>query len=134
MKKYNLIMITVILLLAATIAQGGLFQFGAGKKPVEFNLITQPLIETGAAITSKCIFTGFVVKTDGTNNVTLTFHDNASAASGNLLLPTAVVVPGTARIYTFGYSPGVPAYNGVYVTISVAGGGATAVMVLYDQG
>ena len=83
-------------------------------------------------MTGECAFHGIVLKTDGSNNVTLNIYDN-TAASGTKLIPTDFVVPGSD--YYFGYSPpkAIKCSNGVYISVSVAGGGSCAFQVFYDN-
>jgi hypothetical protein len=65
-------------------------------------------------------FKGFLITPDGANNVTITFYDNASAASGTQLTPDMIFAgDGGTQGITF------PAYiqckNGIYADITTAG-------------
>jgi hypothetical protein len=87
------------------------------------------------AITGPGAFGGIILLTDGTNNVTVNIYDNDKPLpDGNKLIPTNTVFTGTTRIWALGYDPPTPVSLGVYVTISVAGGGTCSYQILYDQG
>lgn len=63
-----------------------------------------------------------VVATDGTNNVTFDLYDNASAASGDKLLPSFTIVTATTNVFTAVNFKTPLAYNkGVYVDITTSG-------------
>ncbi len=94
--------------------------------------ITAPAAASAAAVTGRAAFYGIIVKTDGINNVTLNIYDN-TAASGTKLIPTDTVISGTERTWTLSYTPAVGCTIGVYVSISVAGGGSAVYQVEYDQ-
>lgn len=98
----------------------------------EESLITTPATASGIAYTGSGWFNGFVLRTDGTNNVTVNIYDGV-AATATLLIPTNTVVPGTD--YYFGYRPPSPIRirTGIYVTVAVAGGGACSYQVLYSR-
>ena len=75
-----------------------------------------------AITTTDGLFYGIAVITDGTNAVTVSIYDNASAASGTELIPTWVVTSSsTDRAQAFGISPGAIFYNGIYVDITTGG-------------
>jgi hypothetical protein len=99
----------------------------------DINRITVPAAASSAAVSGACLFYGITVITDGTNNVTLNIYDN-TAASGTRLIPTNFIIPGIDRY--FGYKPPLPirCTNGIYVSVSVAGGGTCSYQVLYDRG
>jgi hypothetical protein len=91
---------------------------------------------SGVAVTGACAYYGVTVLTDGTNAVTIKIYGN-TAASGPVLVET-LVIAGSQRVFTYGYSPAVnnvagTAITGVYVSSSVAGGGSYAWQVQYDQ-
>lgn len=130
-------LVFVVLLLAFmgfTLATAGTLHWGAGKTPTKFDQHSAIKSASGVHVSSRCVFTGFVVTTDGTNAVTLSFYNNASAGTGTLLPPGTITIPGNAYVYPFGFSPGIYASAGIYVTMSVAGGGTASISVLYDQG
>jgi hypothetical protein len=77
---------------------------------------------TAAITTASGYFGGVILATDGTNNVTISVYDNASAASGTKLLPTTVVTTSAAnRSTAIDVNPAVRFYNGIYVEITCAG-------------
>lgn len=90
---------------------------------------------SGSQTASKLIYTGdgnlhkIVVSTDGTNAVTLDAYDETSA-TGTKLIPTWIVTSSsTDRTQTIGFSPPVRYSKGLYINVSVAGGGTTAYVV-----
>lgn len=107
-------------------------RFQAGNQPVEYRTQSAELAASGIALAGENVFCGLLVKTDGTNNVTITVYDNASAASGDKLLPSAFVVKGTALLWGIELDKGILADNGIYVEITCAG--TCSVIALYDQG
>jgi len=111
----------------------GIKHFGAGKPPEKIDVLTQPSASSGVAVTGACVFKGIIFKTDGTNDVTVTVYDNTSA-SGNKLTPESFVIEGSARVFALSYEPGVLAVNGIYVAMSVAGGGEASFQVKHTQG
>jgi len=110
----------------------GTQQFGSGKTPAKVNDISTPKTASGIHVTGPAGFAGLIVKTDGTNNVTLNVFDN-TAASGTRLIPEDTVVLGAARLWTLCFDPPIRCTEGVYVAGTVAAG-AFAVQVVYDQG
>jgi len=64
-------------------------------------------------------FKGFVIVPDGTNNVTITFHDSTTA-SGDKLLPT-MTFAGNGGAHGFTLPAFAYAKNGIYVNITTAG-------------
>ncbi len=95
--------------------------------------VTAPATASAASVESKAAFYGLIFRTDGTNNITLNVYDNASEASGTKLVPTDVIILGSSRLWTLSIDPPIAAANGIYVSISIAGGGATSYQVLYDD-
>jgi len=73
------------------------------------------------------------VKTDGVNAVTLSFYDNTSAAAGTVTMPTSIVLAATPQTQAISFGPPLYPQTGVYVSITVAGGGAATVWVNHDQ-
>jgi len=61
---------------------------------------------------------GILVKTDGTNNATLTLYDN-TAGSGDIVF--SVVVAGANRSGYFPFPNPLKTYTGLYATISGTG-------------
>lgn len=74
----------------------------------------------GVVIASDGYFKGFIITPDGTNDVSIVFYDNASAASGTKLTPTMTFAgSGGTQGITF------PAYiickNGIYADVTTVG-------------
>lgn len=106
-----------------------LWQKGAGKPPGQYLERSSGLSSSGIAKTGTCLFDGFTVKTNGVNDITVTFYDNTSA-SGTVLPPGAsIVIPGAERIASFKLPGAVKCDNGIYVVISGTGG---TVFVFFD--
>lgn len=84
--------------------------------------ISAPITKTatGAVLAAAGFFKGFILSCDGTNDVTLVFHDNAAAASGTKLAPS-MVFDGTAGPYFFIIPAYIQCLNGIYVTITCTG-------------
>jgi len=82
----------------------------------------------------KCAFYEIFITTDGTNAVTLNIFDNASAASGKRIGNPDMIIAGAENNWT--YSPVLPrlCQNGIYVQLTVAGGGICRASVEYDPG
>ena len=66
---------------------------------------------------------GLIIHTDGTNAVTVSVYDNATAASGKKLFSTWTVTTGAAdRVQSIAFDgQEVPYGNGVYVDITTSG-------------
>jgi len=64
-----------------------------------------------------------IVNTDGTNAVTVSVYDNATAASGNKVFSTIIATTSAAnRVTTLWFSPQeCPYFNGMYVDITTSG-------------
>jgi len=79
-------------------------------------------------------FHGILFTTDGTNTVTVSIYDNATAAAGNELIPTSYITSSAAnRLSSISIDPPVKYHNGIYVHVAVAGGGAVSYMVYYED-
>ena len=77
---------------------------------------------SAAITTTSGYLHGIMLATDGTNSVTISVYDNASAASGTTLIPTQVVTTSAAnRSTAINISPAVIFYNGIYVEITCSG-------------
>jgi len=103
-----------------------LWKRGAGKEPVEYNEDTGVQTSAGIAVSGRCIFQGAIVKTDDTNDVTVTFYDSLEA-SGAKAIDTLVL---QAEKGTHFIAVGKMCANGIYVDIS---GGTFSWQVLYDN-
>lgn len=90
-------------------------------------------VKTATALiyTGETLFTGILIATDGTNAVTLDVYDGTSA-SGTKIIPQQVI-PSSAvnRSWALGIDPGVLVRTGIYVVVSVAGGGSCSYTVYY---
>jgi hypothetical protein len=76
-------------------------------------------------------FHGITIITDGTNAVTVDIYGN-TAASGTKLIPQWIVTSSASnRAQTYSLYPPVRSEDGIYVNISVAGGGTASYMVYY---
>lgn len=77
---------------------------------------------------------GVLVQPDGTNAVTMTIYDNASAASGTKLTPTMTFAgDGGLQEWKPAIEP-VDCFNGVYVEVSVAGAGTVEYIAYTKSG
>ena len=81
----------------------------------------------------KCVFYEILIKTDGTNAVTLNIYDSLTA-TGKMIGNPDMVIAGAENNWT--YNPVLPrlCWNGIYIDVSVAGGGTCRVSVEYDPG
>lgn len=76
-------------------------------------------------------FHGITVITDGANAVTVDIYDNASAASGTKLIPTATITTSaTDRIQTINPPKPIRVKNGIYVNVTCSG--TVGYMVYYE--
>ena len=91
--------------------------------------VADGLTASGQAITGSGTFHGFIIKCDGTNDVTVNVYDNTSAA-GTQLIPDDSVFDGTIKLNAVSFSPGVFFDTGIYVEITCAG--AVEVKALYN--
>lgn len=81
-------------------------------------LTTDVLTGDGVVHGAPCIVGAVVIGTDGVNNVTVDLYDNASAASGNRIIPQFVQVAANARYGGIIEDEGVVCKNGAYIAIS----------------
>lgn len=107
----------------------GQHHFGAGKVPVNVQKITDEITATGQAVADSCVFNGIMIKTNGTNDVTISVYSGTTNA-GDKLIPASTIVPGSSRLSSIEADPGISCPNGVYIELS--GTGAVA-QVLYDN-
>ena len=126
MKRFGLIVLMLILCVAV---QGQASSLWNGRLTAQ---LTAPATASAASVTGPGLFYGIIVLTDGTNNVTVNVYDN-TAASSTKLIPTDFIVSGSNRSLAISYDPGVKFSTGIYVDISVAGGGSCSFQILYDQ-
>lgn len=132
MKKiYLLFAIAIVFIFAGpSAADWKSLSTGAGQARVAS--LTAPAAVSGIAVTGECAFHGLIVKTDGTNDVTLSIYAN-TAASGTKLIPEDIVVLGITKIFAYSLGPAIWCAAGIYVKVSVAGGGSCSWQVHYDQ-
>ena len=65
---------------------------------------------------------GIMMATDGTNDVTVDIHDNATSATGKNLIPTTVMTTSASnRSTAIAFDPPIAYYNGIYVNITTSG-------------
>ena len=91
---------------------------------------------SAAVVTGRCIFHGITIRTDGTNDVTFTIYDGITASGKNVLFPKSQIISGTAwnkTPYAAGQTPGILMKTGIYVSVSVAGGGLVTYKIQYEQ-
>ena len=96
-----------------------------------FMAVTEPTSTPGWAINRQCSFGGIVVKTDGTNDITMSVYASSYVGSRELL-PKNFTIPGSARLWTFGLNPPFLTTAGVYVDFTCAGD--VMYQVIYDIG
>ena len=129
-----LLFAAVILCVSMAAADWKSLTTGAGQ--VRTSFITVPAATSGVAVTGACAFHGIIITTDGANDITLNLYKN-TAASGEKLIPsdgsTDAIVRGTTGLFTYSLGPAVWCEIGIYVQVSVAGGGTCSYQVLYDQ-
>lgn len=77
----------------------------------------------------ECVFDGIVVMPDGTNDVTVTVYDN-STGSGSTPVPT-FTFSGTGGAQALMMPCSVRMGTGIYVNVTVAGGGTVEYTVYY---
>lgn len=112
------------------------WQVPGGNLTLRADSISDQETATATHVSVPSVFRGLIVKTDGTNDVTITVRNNTAVSGTAYLLPSAFLVLGEVNLwaFSFGNDGGPIADTGINVEISVAGGGAAAVQVLYDKG
>jgi len=86
-----------------------------------------------AIMTTSGAFYGIVVMPDGTNDVTVSVYDNASAAAGTELVPT-LTFAGDGGAQWFAPPYPIHCFNGIYVDVTVGGGGSVGYSVMMGPG
>jgi hypothetical protein len=110
----TILLVAFLVLLPAVIAMGG----------QSVDCVSTGLLSSNAVIVSRpARLMDCSVFTDGANQATVTFYDNASAPSGNIL--QQVIVPG-ASLSGGCLIPPTRAANGIYMSITGAGANAAA--------
>lgn len=93
-------------------------------------LITSSASTTSTAVTGPCWFTGFILRTDGINNVTLNIYDGTGVTTTNLI-PADFVLPGEDRYFSYRPPSPIRCKVGIRVVVAVAGAGTCAYQVMY---
>ena len=125
MRKRIIVLSLLIILLAASIVYATSASFVRHSGEFTASAIITP--RSGK-------FHGILFTTDGTNTVTVSIYDNATAAAGNELIPTSYITSSAAnRLSSISIDPPVKYHNGIYVHVAVAGGGAVSYMVYYED-
>ena len=91
---------------------------------MERDVTPSATITASGVITAKRgILHGIIFVTDGTNAVTVNLYDNASAASGDKLIPTDTIITssGTDRLQSIGFNPPARFENGCYIELTTSG-------------
>ena len=89
------------------------------------------LTASGLSLTGSGLFHGFMIKCDGTNDVTVNVYDNTEG-SGTKLIPTDTVFDGTIKSNAYNCAPPIIFDTGLYIKIAVAGAGTCEVIPLYN--
>lgn len=85
-------------------------------EPFEY-MKSSTVLDSDALITNeKCIFNGFLLVTDGTNDVTIDVLDEEG---GDKVIPT-ITVKGSDNLLAMDVSPGLKA-DGLYINITTSG-------------
>ena len=84
-----------------------------------FRLSHTKATETGAVCASPGYLGGILIATDGANDITVTVHDNASAASGNEIVPSTPIDASAKGFNGFMLGGSVVRFdNGLYLTLT----------------
>ncbi len=102
-------------------------EYGANRR----SLVGDGITASGRVKVGTGIFHGLILKTDGTNDVTVNVYDNTEA-SGSKLLPADVVFDGTANLTVLSLDPGIIFDTGLYLEIACLG--TTEIKTLYNNG
>lgn len=121
MKKFLMAMCLVLVVASGAVAF----------TPAEFMGQTATLTADAAAVTGAGFLYGVVIVTDGTNAPTIAMYD-ALSATGTKLVPD-LVLTATPRVQTLSLDPALAFNLGVYVDVTVGGGGTIAYMVYYRK-
>lgn len=109
------------------------WQKGRGSKPTEVHKLSESKTASALIKTGACAFAGLIVVTDGTNEVTVNIYDNIEASGSDRFCPTDMPIRGAAKVFTLDYEPPIQGKTGIYVKISIAGGGSCSYQVVYDE-
>lgn len=100
---------------------------------MKVDITPQDEITSSGVVTAKSgALHGFIIKTDGTNAVTLNVYDNATEAAGRQLIPddTIITTSGTDRLQSIQLPPG-RYENGLYFEITTSG--ATGIIAYIES-
>ena len=89
-----------------------------------------PASASALTVSGSCMFYGITVKTDGSNDVTLSVYDSLTAA-GTKLLPESIIIKGSSNLVTIFESAGLWCDNGIYVKVTCAG--VVSYQIQYDN-
>lgn len=133
MKKRYLVVALAALIILALPFQAGASRLFDGQNTSQWST---DRTASAAVVTGACIFHGITIIMDGTNDVTFTIYDGIAAAGSTVLVPASQVIAGATwnkTPFMAGQTPGVFMETGIYVSISVAGGGTVRYKVQFDQ-
>ena len=91
------------------------------------------LTASGIAHAGKCSCGGFLLGMDKVNDMEVTLYDNASAASGNKIVPTNTYDASALGLNGFSPKENIECSNGIYVEMD-EGDGAGEVTVYFSVG
>lgn len=109
------------------------WQRGRGSNPSEVHVLSAVKSADALIKTGVCAFAGLIVVTDGSNDITVNIYDNIEASGTKKLCPTDMLIRGAAETFTLSYDPPIICSTGLYVDISIAGGGSCSYQVVYDE-
>jgi hypothetical protein len=90
-------------------------------------------VETGDALvlTGGGYYYGIMATLDGTNDVTFAVYDNTSATGTKFHGDIICTTTSDNRTCAFGFEPPLPAGTGIYVDVTVGGGGSVTFTTYY---
>jgi len=91
---------------------------------------SNPQTASALIVTGRAVFYGISVRTDGSNDVTITLYDNTSG-TGTTILPSSIVIDGTSKFATIDDDRGISITNGIYATVTSPG--TFSYQVYYDN-
>ena len=110
-----------------------LWQKRRGLPSSKVHFLSDSKSESALIKTGVCAFVGLILVTDKVNDVTINIYSNIEASGDARCCPNNMLVRGTSEIFILNYDPPIMTTTGVYVDISVAGGGLCSYQVLYDE-